>query len=283
MPTHAYTLITGASDGLGKAFALECAQRGRNLILVALPGKKLRYLADFIRRNFQVKVTTFAKDLSKEEDCIDLYREVQQNHLKVDLLINNVGLGNCASFETEKLDYFLQLIRINILPATILTRLFLDQLKEQPDAHVLNVSSLGAYFNLPNKQVYGATKAYLLHFSKSLRLELAPTGVSVSVLCPGGMNTNPRLCRLLSTSNWFVRHARLSPEQVAAIAINATLAGKAVIIPGRLNRISLILDKILPTPLKRFCTGRLMNRVTNPSITRKITSHEQQVNIPAVV
>lgn len=283
MPTPAYTLITGASDGLGKAFALDCARRGRNLILVALPGKKLSYLADFIRRNFSVKVAIIGKDLSREEDCIDLYREVQKNHWKVDLLINNVGLGNCASFETEKLDYFLQLIHTNILPATILTRLFLDQLKQQPKAYVLNVSSLGAFFNLPNKQVYGATKAYLLHFSKSLRLELAHTGVSVSVLCPGGMNTNPRLYRLLSTSNWLVRQARLSPEQVATIAINSTLAGKAVIIPGLLNRISLILSKILPAPLKRFCTGRLMNRVTNPSITRKITSHDQQVNIPAVV
>lgn len=283
MPTHTYTLITGASDGLGKAFALDCAQRGRNLILVALPGKKLRYLADFIRRNFPVNVISIAKDLSREDDCIDLCREVQQKNLSIDLLINNVGLGNCASFETEKLDYFLELIHLNILPATILTRLLLDQLKEAPRAYILNVSSLGAFFPLPNKQVYGATKAYLVHFSKSLRLELAHTGISVSVLCPGGMNTNPRLFRLLSTGNWFVQHAMLSPEKVASIAINATLAGKAVIIPGRLNRISLILDKILPTALKRFCTGRLMNRVTNPSITRKITSHEQQVNIPAVV
>lgn len=274
MANKTFTLITGASEGLGKAFAFECAARKMNLLLVALPGIALHQLASSIERNFQVTVIVFEKDLTIEADCWSLYEEITENNWSVNMLVNNAGIGNCCAFEDGQVASFQQLIKLNIMATTMLTRLFVDLLKCHPKSYILNVSSLIAFFNLPNKQVYGGTKSYIYYFSKCLRNELAHLNISVSVLCPGGMNSNPYQYRLMSKGNWFVRHAMMSPEVVAAIAIKGLLKGQTVLVPGRLNRLSLVIDKIIPAFLHRLFTSRLLKRVTSPSITQKIKKYE---------
>src|SRR5215212_5642183 len=94
-----YTLITGASEGLGKALAIECARRQMNLILVALPGPELHSLSDFIRRNFSVDVVAIEKDLCRDESCVTLFNEVTALNLSVNMLINNAGIGSTVLFE----------------------------------------------------------------------------------------------------------------------------------------------------------------------------------------
>ncbi len=274
MPSTVFTIITGASEGLGKAFALECASRKMNLILVALPSRELHCLAATIERNFRVTVIALEKDLTIEADCWSLYEEITGNNWSVNMLVNNAGIGNCCAFEDGQVASFQQLIKLNIMATTMLTRLFVDLLKCHPKSYILNVSSLIAFFNLPNKQVYGGTKSYIYYFSKCLRTELAHLNISVSVLCPGGMNSNPYQYRLMSTGNWFVRNAMMSPEVVAAIAIKGLLKGQPVLVPGRLNRLSLVIDKIIPAFLHRLFTSRLLKRVTSPSITQKIKKYE---------
>lgn len=269
-----FTVITGASEGLGKAMALECASRDMNLILVALPGKELFRLASTIEKNFKVRVIPYEKDLTIEEDCWSLYQDIRLKNYAVNMLINNAGIGNCCAFEESQVAGFTPLIKLNIIATTMLTRLFVDLLKCHEKSYILNVSSLIAFFNLPNKQVYGGTKSYIYYFSKCLQKELAHLKISVSVLCPGGMNTNPAQFRLMSTGNWFVRNAMMSPEKVAEIAINGLLEGRSVLVPGKLNRLSLVIDKILPAGLHRFCTNILMKRVTTPSIVQNIKQHE---------
>ncbi|MBZ5858811.1 SDR family oxidoreductase [Flavihumibacter profundi] len=105
--------------------------------------------------------------------------------------------------------------------------------------------------------------------------------ISVSVLCPGGMNTNPRLYQLMSSGNWFVRNSTMSPESVAAIAITGLLNGQTVLIPGKLNRLSLVINKLLPRNLHKYCTRLLTNKVTSPSIIQSINQYETQVSLPA--
>lgn len=277
MSTTVFTIITGASEGLGKAFALECAARNMNLILVALPGRELYRLAATIERNFRVTVFVFEKDLTIEADCWSLYQTIKDYGWSVNMLINNAGIGNCCAFEDGQLAGFQQLIKLNIMATTMLTRMFVDLLKCQSKSFILNVSSLIAFFNLPNKQVYGGTKSYIYYFSKCLRNELAHLNIKVSVLCPGGMNSNPNQYRLMSTGNWFVRNAMMSPEDVAQIAINGMLEGRSVLIPGRLNRLSLVVDRILPAFLHRYFSTRLMKRVTTPSLIQKIKQNETAV------
>ena len=134
-----YTLITGASEGFGKALAIECASRKMNLVLVALPGPELNNLADFIQRNFGVTVYTIEKDLTTEENCMTVYNEVLQLQLPVNTLINNAGLGSTMLFCEGNISFYQKQIKLNILATTMLTHLFMDILKKNGPSYILNV------------------------------------------------------------------------------------------------------------------------------------------------
>jgi hypothetical protein len=253
-----HTLITGASDGFGKALAIECARKNMNLILIALPGSNLSYLANFIRKNFSVDVRIFEKDLTNEADCYDLHLQVLYADLRVNILVNNAGIGNTQLFTETSPEFFKQQIKLNVLATTLLTSLFIPELKKYGPSNILNVGSLSSFFYLPKKQVYGATKSFIYFFSKSLRRELRCDHISVSVVCPGGMNTNFRVSLINRTGNVFSRMSILNPEEVAPVVIEKMIKGKEVIIPGTLNRLSMILDKLLPAFMKKILTDKLM-------------------------
>lgn len=267
MPNKKYTLITGASEGFGKALAIECASRKMNLILVALPGPELYYLADFIKRNYKVDVVAFENDLTIEENCTLVYKQVMEMGLAVNMLINNAGLGSTMLFSEGPISFYKKQIKLNILATTLLTHLFLDILKINGPSFILNVGSLSSYFFLPKKQVYGATKSFIYCFSKSLNRELNKSEISVSVICPGNMNTNISVTQLLKTSNWLSRHSVMNPEDVAPVAIHGLLNRKEVIIPGRLNKIFLLMNKLLPSFIKKILIGRQMKAVKSVTAT----------------
>ena len=256
-----YCLITGASEGFGKALALECASRKMNLILVALPGPELYYLADFIKRNYKVDVIAIEQDLTREENCVDLFDQVSKMELSVNMLINNAGLGSTMLFSEGNFAFYQKQINLNISATTHLTHLFLDMLKTNGPSYILNVGSLSSYFFLAKKQVYGATKSFIYFFSKSLRRELKNDNIHVSVICPGSMNTNLSVTLLLKTSSWICRLSVMNPEEVAPVAITGLLKGKEVIIPGRINKMFLLMDKLLPSFIKKMITGHQMKNI----------------------
>ena len=261
-----YTIITGASDGFGKALAIECARRGMNLILVALPGPELHHIANFIKKNFFVDVRFLEADLTHEMECYQLHSKIVEGKWPVNILINNAGIGNTQMFTEISSEFIKQQIKLNVMAPTLLTRLFIDELKKHAPSYVLNVGSLCSFFYLPKKQVYGATKSFIYFFSKSLRRELKRDKVSVSVVCPGGMNTNLSVSLMNRKSNFLSRASILNPEQVAPIVIDKMLKGKGVIIPGVVNRISMLLDKLLPTFIKNILIDKLMKQL-NPAGT----------------
>lgn len=256
-----YTLITGASEGLGKAFALECAKRDMNLVLVSLPQSGLENLAAFIRKNFPVSVLVFEKDLSDPLSCNQLFAEVRYRDLCLQMLINNAGIGSTAFFNESNIEVHEKQIRLNVLATTLITRLFLANLENNGPSYILNVGSMASFFFLPGKQVYGATKSYIHYFSKSLRKEVHRNGICVCVLCPGGINTNLSVTLLNRTGSWISKLAVLNPERVAKIALNGLLKDKPVIIPGILNNIFMLLDKLLPEFIKTNITNFGMNRL----------------------
>jgi uncharacterized protein len=256
-----YSLITGASEGLGKALAFECAARKMNLMLVALPGSGLHELGDFIHRNFGVSVMVSEKDLSDPASCRDLFREIQQQGLRLRMLINNAGLGGTNLFCEGSLELYEKQIRLNVLATTVLTHLFLDNLERNGPSYILNVGSMASFFFLPRKQVYGATKSYIHFFSKSLRKEVKGDGIRVSVLCPGGINTNLSVTMLNKSGTWLSRLSVMNPEQVAPTAIDGLLKGKEVIVPGALNKCFMLFDKILPSFIKTKLTGYSMRKL----------------------
>ncbi|HYC39797.1 MAG TPA: SDR family NAD(P)-dependent oxidoreductase [Chitinophagaceae bacterium] len=253
-----FTVITGASEGFGKALALECASRNMDLVLVALPGSGLPQLATFIKKNFAVSVFSFEHDLSSAEECVSFCGKLAAAAIRVNMLINNAGMGGTHYFEERGLPYYHKQISLNIAAPTFISYLLLDNLKANSPSHILNVSSLASFFNLPKKQVYAGTKSFLVSFSKSLRRELKERNVNVSTVCPGGMNTTPALILQNRTGSWISRLSVMDPAQVARITIDQLLRKKELIIPGRLNKLFLLLDRVMPKFLKNKITDREM-------------------------
>lgn len=259
MPNKFYTLITGASEGFGKALALECASRNMNLVLVALQGPELNCLENFIKRNYEVDVVCIAKDLCQDDACYEVFCEVQNLDLQVNMLLNNAGLGSTVYFEEGSPQFYEKQIKLNVLATTVITRHFLSMLKRNSPSYIMNVGSMASFFCLPKKMVYAATKSFVYTFSRALRQEVKKDAVSVSVLCPGGMSTNLSLTLMIKSSNYFTRLTAMSPEIAAPIALDGLLRKKEVIIPGRLNNCLLVLYKLLPGWVKTLLMRRAMN------------------------
>lgn len=266
MSKNLYTLITGASEGFGKALATECASRKMNLILVALPDSKLHCVAETLIEKYAIDVVAIEIDLSIEENCTVLYNQVEELNLSVNILINNVGISSTMFFGEGDINFYQKQVKLNVITTTVLTSLFLDMLKENKPSHILNVGSLSCFFYLAKKQVYGATKSYVYSFSKSLRGELSSEGVNVSVVCPGGMNTNATIIKTNKANNWLARQSIMDPEEVAPIAIKGLLNLKEIIIPGRMNKLFLLIDKLVPSFLIKMIANNHFNKFKSYNI-----------------
>lgn len=254
MKTH-YTLITGASQGLGKAMAIELAKQRKNIIMVSLPNSGQEALSEFITVNFNVDVHHLELDLSVTSNYQKIADYVTENNLQVKYLINNAGVLSRGSFETLSSDFILKQIEVNVLAPTLLIKLLLKNLQDNKPSGILNVSSLAGYFPLIQKQVYCGTKAYILSFSKALRKELKRDDISVTTVCPGGLNTTTRLCYQNRILGWIARESVLSPETAAKEALDGMLKREEIIIPGFINKCLLILDKIIPQFFKDIITA----------------------------
>ncbi|WPU94425.1 SDR family NAD(P)-dependent oxidoreductase [Mucilaginibacter sabulilitoris] len=254
-------IVTGASEGLGKSFAIELAGRNINLVLVALPGSGLSELASFIRKNFSVKVSHIETDLTRTESYPEIFNYLQEQNIKAHLLINNAGLGNWSWFEDKNIAFYKMQIELNVITPVLLTRLFLAQADATVTSYILNVGSLGGLFVVPKKQVYGATKSFIRYFTKCLQLELHTSNVKISLLSPGGINTKPELLVMNNSLKGISKATILEPDQVARIAIDGLLKGKKEIIPGMVNRMLVLLNSLLPAYVKEGIIKRRLNAI----------------------
>ncbi len=254
-------LITGASEGLGKSFAIEWARRELNLVLVALPNSGLEYLANYLRVNFNCKVYCIEIDLTENTSASQIFERLNADGIEVNVLINNAGLGNWSWFEDKNTDFYRTQIDLNITNTVLLTRLFLNHINKAAESYILNVGSLGGHFIVPKKQVYGATKSFIGYFTRCLQLELSGTNVHISLLSPGGINTKPELLVMNHTLKGFARATILEADYVAKTAIEGMLKGKKEIIPGFANRFLVVLDKIIPGFLKEIIIRRKLRSI----------------------
>jgi short-subunit dehydrogenase len=254
-------LITGASEGLGKSFAIEWARRELNLVLVALPNSGLAYLANYLRVNFNCKVYCIEIDLTENTSASQIFERLNADGIEVNVLINNAGLGNWSWFEDKNTDFYRTQIDLNITNTVLLTRLFLNHINKAAESYILNVGSLGGHFIVPKKQVYGATKSFIGYFTRCLQLELSGTNVHISLLSPGGINTKPELLVMNHTLKGFAKATILEADYVAKTAIEGMLRGKKEIIPGFANRFLVVLDKIIPGFLKEIIIRRKLRSV----------------------
>jgi len=249
-------IITGASEGLGKFMSIEMAGRGYHLVLIALPDTGLPQLAQFLIKNFSICVYYFEMDLTNVNNCVTLFQSLKEQQIHADILINNAGIGNNDWFEDKCIRFYAKQIALNVMTPVVLTRLFIDQSSGAKQRYILNVGSLGGMFIVPKKGVYGATKSFIHHFTKSLQMELRRTNISVSLLSPGPINTKPELLVLHDSMKGISRTSIQEPEEVAKQAIDGMLRGKKEIIPGRTNRVFVRLNKLVPTFIKEFILHR---------------------------
>jgi hypothetical protein len=256
-------LITGASDGLGKSFALELASRNIDLVLISLPQTGLDNLAKCIRLNFNVEVHCFELDLTQSESFLSIFERLKDSGVVVDILVNNAGLGNWSWFEEKDNNFYKTQIDLNITSTVLLTRLFFDQIEKQQRSYVLNVGSLGSRFIVPKKLVYGATKSFISYFTKCLQIEQSGSNTSISLLSPGGINTKPELLVLNHTLTGISKATILEPDRVARVAINGLFKGKKEIIPGVINKLLVVLDGLLPAALKEIIIRNKLKTLLN--------------------
>lgn len=245
-PEEHTALVTGASQGLGRAFAEACARRGMNLILVALPDSGLAQLAQGIALLYGVQADYVEMDLTSPGSPEALVEWISRNGLSVSLLINNAGVGYNSRFEDSTLGENETCILLNNLALVKITRLLLPELKRHPRAFVLNVASLAAFFPMPFMPVYGSSKAFILNFSLALREEMRDTTVSVTVLCPNGIRTNKGCKRKIESHGVIGELVSLDADQVVVCAMKGLFAEKALIIPGFINQVLAVVGKHTP-------------------------------------
>jgi short-subunit dehydrogenase len=255
-----YTLVTGGSAGIGEAFARACARRGRNLLLVALPGPELETTAESIRAAHGVEVRTLGIDLAALEGPSRVYDWCVANRTPVDFLINNAGAAGTAVFETSALEYSDLRVMVNVRALVLLSRLFIPMLKEWPRSYILNVGSLGGFYPIPYKSVYSASKAFVLTFSRALREELRETSIRVSVVCPNGVETNPGTFVRIGVQGRVGRWSKIDRHVLAEKTLDDVIRGKTVIVPKAINKVLRIFHKIVPASFLAKFLRRRFNR-----------------------
>ncbi len=245
--SHYFTLITGGSQGIGKALSQECARRGMNVLIVALDNTHLQATREEIASAYpNISVDAFGIDLSRPNAAWEVHDWCLSNDYRINMLINNAGFGRSGWFEEMPLETYHTMIQVNNKALFELCYHFVPMLKEHSPAHILNMSSLEAYLPTPYKAAYTATKHFVFAYSLALREELKQFGVNVTVICPGPTITNEDGLKRIQSQGKKAKWVVMMPESVAAIAITGLLNHKQVIIPGRVNKFIAFLSRQIP-------------------------------------
>lgn len=223
-------LITGASSGIGKEFAILHAEAEGDLILVARSKDKLDALKTDLESKYGVKVMVIVKDLGQLEATKEVYDEVKAAGVEVEYLINNAGFGGIGKFHERVWEQDLAMINLNITALTSLTRFFLPDFVAKNSGRVLNVSSTASYMPGPLQAVYYATKAYVTFFSNAIAEELYDTKVTVTNLMPGATDTGFGAISGMDKTVLFDKTA--SARKVAEDGYNGMLKGKLDVVSG---------------------------------------------------
>ena len=230
-------LVTGASSGIGYEISKYLAKRGYDIIVVSRNRQALENLKNEIKTNVQI----VCMDLSVVDNCVKLYENFKDEN--IDVLINNAGFGMYGNFDILDMNKEIEMINVNILACDILTKLFLKDMKKRDSGYILNVGSIAGFMPGPLMSSYYASKSYVVKLTQAIRKELkkSKSGVSVSVLCPGPVNTN---FNSIAGVKFAVRP--LSSEYVAKYAVDMMFKKKLVIVPGFTIKLARFFSKFTP-------------------------------------
>jgi short-subunit dehydrogenase len=242
-------LITGASGGLGRAFAAECAARGFDLYLTDINENGLAEIKQGLQRQYDVQVITRACDLTDKEQVKSMFAEIEKQSIGLDMLLGVAGLDFEGGFEKRDCEHIIDIVNINIAATLRVTHAALRQRDKAKKFSVVIVSSLASQYPIPLKATYAASKRFLLDFSIALRQELKSENVNVLALCPGGLPTTNEALSGIAAQGFWGRATTVSLPSVAHKTITRVLKGRSVYIPGIVNRMLTAAGKLLPKTL----------------------------------
>lgn len=266
-----FALITGASQGFGKELAIELAKRKINLLLVSLPGEGLSELSEELRSIYAIETYYYETDLSISASVYETAHWAL-NNFRINILINNAGIGGSTPFDKSTTDMLESMIQINIRALTLLTRMLLNELKSHKRSYIMNVASMASFSPMAYKTIYPASKAFVYSFSRGLNQELKETSVTVSVIHPGPMKTNDEVISRIEKQSFIARLGLLSPQKVARISIEGLFNHQFRIVPGLYNKAFWLLMKIIPLNLRLVMVSDIMKREANLSSAKRISN-----------
>jgi short-subunit dehydrogenase len=249
------TLITGASSGIGAAFARKLAARGRNVLLVARSEDKLIALCNEIGRLTSIRAQYLALDLQQPDAGAQLFEETTKRELEIEMLINNAGFGSMGDFARLDLNRELEIIQLNISALVDLTHRFLQPMRERKGGTIINVASTAGFQAVPYMATYAATKAFVLSFSEAIWEENRSHGVHVMALCPGVTETN-----FFEAAGMDHPPMRIiqTPEEVVETALRALNRKKSTVISGWANFFTVEAERILPRSFVTKVAGKAL-------------------------
>ncbi|WP_372715450.1 SDR family NAD(P)-dependent oxidoreductase [Novipirellula sp.] len=252
----ATTLITGASSGIGKELAIQFAAGGDDVVLVARSEARLNDLADQIREDQGVGATVICSDLATTDGVDQISQQLREHAIDIDTLVNNAGMGALGKFAELSIDRQTDMLMLNVVALTRLTRALLPGMIQRGRGGVLNVGSIAAYQAGPNMSVYYASKAYVLSFTEGLREELADTGLHVTCLEPGPTESSFAEDSGMGKLDMF-SSSTMSAQTVAKAGYEGYRDNQDVVIPGWKNRLMVTSTGFLP----RFATRKLVGKL----------------------
>lgn len=230
-------LITGASSGIGLEFAQIFASKGDNLVLIARSKDLLKDFEKKMKKKYGIIIHIISKDLSKQNAVQEIYNELSEKKIQIDYLINNAGFGDYGPLVNSDMEKQIQMINVNILALTLLTRLLLPSMIKAKYGKILNVASTAAFQPGPNMSVYFASKAYVLSFSEAVAHEVKDTGITVTALCSGATKTECKEVADSGKSKLFKQNKIATAKEVAMFGYRRMMKGHTVVIPGFMNNV----------------------------------------------
>ena len=261
------TLITGASSGIGEAFARRLAAEKHNLFLVARSEEKLRSLCDQLASKHGIEARYFAIDLTVDDADALIFQQTETAGIEIDWLINNAGFGSMGDFAELALKREAEMIELNVVALVKLTHRFLGPMRKRRSGTIINVSSGASFQPIPFFATYSATKAFVTSFTEAIAEENRPFGIHILALCPG--RTDTRFFEASQIDDPITVKGVQTPEQVVDTALRALEHGKSKVVSGWVNYLVASAVNILPNSLiTRVAAKPLRKRYQSDSETR---------------
>ena len=241
-----YTLITGATGGLGSAFCTLYAKNNNNLFLVATNQEKLNELKASLNKQFpNVHVECMASDLSDIDECKKVFEYTKINKYFINNLVNNAGFGDRCDFKDMDVDTQIKMVNVNCSALLYFTRVYLTEMLEKNEGHIINVCSIAGFVPGPYMCTYHATKSFVLNLGEAISHEIRKSKVKLLTLCPGPFISG--FVKKAKNDFTFKKIKPIPAQKVAEYGYKMSLKGKRVAVVGIKNKLTVFAPRLFPS------------------------------------